>query len=1356
MPSRVPTVNNLGDQLNWLLREKPFIPPPSNLSVAVTAATGLTDTGLHTETGSTNIEDAVILQSRNQTDIRRPTDPEERPTTVSLAQQPAQPLPEPMAGLTYTPTSSPKPNSRIQASNLGSAPSRVLGPNASTRPSTPLKPDTTYRTPLPRRNMAFGLDVEAIDLTAKMNPISFVQAGRKRKSEEMDHGKLSDSEKKKRASSFSDDEFPDIDDIIAREDPPPPYATHGAAMQTKQLAPGPREPSKLGSAAAGAGHDEPVSGELDSSGFHDFDEEYSVTQTMVRTETTRKRKSLSRTESEAFLDEPGSYRRKIQDVEPVKAGNSSGSALAKPQTMPPSTPGSSLTPQNDAILQLFLKWSPADLTSYEQFLKQQKATLRMELDSILEEGETIPRELSDKNKDVIERLKGIAGLWKAWERQRELSKRKTDLLQTLRNRIAEGEDVTALSSDHKAVAVELKEIHQEIIECLKKSTLLRDGGKLLRPRGGREAQVLVVNGAQSSPVVDRLNSSDELYANRSSSDQHTAQPQPGPAIPSSVSEPSSRNLPRSLPSSSLTTIGPSAIHAHPAAATPPLKFAATMRDSPEMDSDDYDAVPNDEFESPRQDNPFGETADPGSEDFDMDDFDMNDADVDNMFRDAAQYPTHGSFTDPRDIRASREIPRETSSNRRSPAVAGSSKVEVIRAHAGINAHELLNHPWSADVKHVLVKKFGLSGFRPNQLEAINTTLSGKDVFVLMPTGGGKSLCYQLPALVDTGMTQGVTIVISPLLSLMEDQVSHLRALKVQAVFLNGDADAQAKEHIMNALSEKTPEQFVRTLYMTPEMLNMSKKVRGVLQNLHRRQKIARLVIDEAHCVSQWGHDFRPDYTELGKARQLFPGVPVMALTATATENVKVDIMNQLGMAGCQMFKQSFNRPNLRYQVFDKQKTVIADMVEIIKAKYQGKPGIIYCLARKSCESVAQKLRDQHGISAYHYHAGMESSERMQIQRDWQSGKYLVIVATIAFGMGIDKADVRFVMHHSVPKSLEGYYQETGRAGRDGERSGCYLFYSYSDVKKLENMIEQDKESPRSPELIQRQLDMIKCVVEYCKNRSDCRRRQVLQYFNERFSAADCHEECDVCISDVTYVTRDFSDWASQVVHLVSAIVRQSSGKAAGLATITQLKDVLRGNKRQPKISQMGWEKLPQFGKAKELEREELDRLMIELLEQEVLDELNNMNRAGYPVSHISVSVPSTVFIAVLTIYSLGNTAVDSSVPGRERLRCRFVSPRPKTAKKQGEDLRSSLSIGDEIKRMLCLPVGCSQHLCRRQFRGQRAGEKRRRPSSKKTRAMLSRTSISTATATHKMDLSLKTMRTPIMRMRCRPQFRSSA
>lgn len=566
----------------------------------------------------------------------------------------------------------------------------------------------------------------------------------------------------------------------------------------------------------------------------------------------------------------------------------------------------------------------------------------------------------------------------------------------------------------------------------------------------------------------------------------------------------------------------------------------------------------------------------------------------------------GDRTNSRASTTTREVLRETAVNKVQPGTQQTSPKKSQLVMPGKNLPGM-NFPWSQDLRNTLIRRFGLRGFRPGQLDAINTTLAGEHCFVLMPTGGGKSLCYQLPSVITSGKTRGVTIVVSPLLSLMEDQVvSASERFNVQAFLINGESTAAQKSHIMDGLRERDPQKFMQLLYVTPEMLSKNQRMISAFQQLHSRGCLARIVIDEAHCVSQWGHDFRPDYKALGDVVRQFPGVPVLALTATATQLVRTDVVANLGIQGCRQFSQSFNRPNLSYEVLAKSKGIINSIADLIKAKYRGKSGIIYCLSRKNCEAVASKLSEL-GIRAYHYHAGMEAADRSDVQRKWQKNEYHVIVATIAFGMGIDKADVRYVIHHSLPKSLEGYYQETGRAGRDGKRSDCILYYQYADSRVLRKMID---EGEGSWEQKQRLHDMLRNVIQFCENKADCRRAQVLGYFSESFDPAKCQGTCDNCQSDTTFVTKDLTAYAAKAIELVSRVHEDN-------VTMHQCVDAFRGAKgakiAKKDLTDFGW------GYGEDLERGDNERIFQHLLDAGALKEKSKVNKSGFATNYIHVS-----------------------------------------------------------------------------------------------------------------------------------------
>ena len=396
-----------------------------------------------------------------------------------------------------------------------------------------------------------------------------------------------------------------------------------------------------------------------------------------------------------------------------------------------------------------------------------------------------------------------------------------------------------------------------------------------------------------------------------------------------------------------------------------------------------------------------------------------------------------------------------------------------------------------DLKKALKENFGFDAFKSNQEAIIRTLLEGHNVFVLMPTGGGKSLCYQLPS----RLMEGTAIVVSPLIALMKNQVDAIRHAGREdgvAHFINSSLNRSQVEKVKKDIRDGV----TKLLYVAPESLTKEDNVEFL-----KTVKISFYAIDEAHCISEWGHDFRPEYRKIRPIINEIQPAPVIALTATATDKVRTDIKKNLGMTDAVEFKSSFNRPNLYYEVRPKTKDIDRDIIRFIK---QQPPcsGIIYCLSRKKVEELAQILQ-VNDIKAAPYHAGLDSMKRSQTQDDFLMEKIDVIVATIAFGMGIDKPDVRFVIHYDIPKSLEGYYQETGRAGRDGGEGNCIAFYSYSDLKKLEKFMEG---KPVNEQDIGRQL--LKETAAYAES-AVCRRRLLLHYFGETYRHANCGN-CDNC------------------------------------------------------------------------------------------------------------------------------------------------------------------------------------------------------------------------------------------------------
>ncbi|XP_028610650.1 Bloom syndrome protein isoform X2 [Grammomys surdaster] len=479
----------------------------------------------------------------------------------------------------------------------------------------------------------------------------------------------------------------------------------------------------------------------------------------------------------------------------------------------------------------------------------------------------------------------------------------------------------------------------------------------------------------------------------------------------------------------------------------------------------------------------------------------------------------------------------------------------------------LNFPHTKEMMKIFHKKFGLHNFRTNQLEAINAALLGEDCFILMPTGGGKSLCYQLPACV----SPGVTIVISPLRSLIVDQVQKLTSFDIPATYLTGDKTDSEAANIYLQLSKKDP--IIKLLYVTPEKVCASNRLISTLENLYERKLLARFVIDEAHCVSQWGHDFRQDYKRMNMLRQKFPSVPVMALTATANPRVQKDILTQLKILRPQVFSMSFNRHNLKYYVLPKKpKKVAFDCLEWIRKHHPYDSGIIYCLSRRECDTMADTLQRE-GLAALAYHAGLSDSARDEVQHKWiNQDSCQVICATIAFGMGIDKPDVRFVIHASLPKSMEGYYQESGRAGRDGEISHCVLFYTYHDVTRLKRLIMMEKDGNYHTK--ETHVNNLYSMVHYCENITECRRIQLLAYFGEKgFNPDFCKKypdvSCDNCYKTKNYKTKDVTDDVKNIVRFVQEHSSSSGTRnkgPAGRFTLNMLVDIFLGTKAHSVLS----------------------------------------------------------------------------------------------------------------------------------------------------------------------------------------------
>jgi ATP-dependent DNA helicase RecQ len=495
------------------------------------------------------------------------------------------------------------------------------------------------------------------------------------------------------------------------------------------------------------------------------------------------------------------------------------------------------------------------------------------------------------------------------------------------------------------------------------------------------------------------------------------------------------------------------------------------------------------------------------------------------------------------------------------------------------------------LEQALKHYFGYDEFRSGQKEIINTALANKDLLVIMPTGGGKSLCFQLPALLKTG----VTIVVSPLIALMQDQVQQLADNGIAATFLNSSITTEARRDRVAAIYEGK----IDLLYVAPERLNQE-FISNFLIDLHQEVGIAGFAIDEAHCVSEWGHDFRPDYRKLAQLREYFPKVPFLALTATATDRVRQDIIKQLDLRDPDIHVASFNRPNLYYEVRRKSTNPYREL--LAQVKQTDGAGIIYCLSRKKVDELTHKLT-QDGIKVLPYHAGLDGETRTNNQTSFIRDDVQWMVATVAFGMGINKPDVRSVIHYDLPRNIEGYYQESGRAGRDGEPAHCTLYFGMGDIKTIEYLIAQkiDRETGEALEEEQRiATQQLRRVINYAEA-SECRRIVQLSYFGESFPG-NCNN-CDNC-----KYPRPISDWTIEAQKLLSCIYRfeeRRKGQTYGLAYTI---DVLRGSKSD-KVLKNGHDTLSTYGIGKDRTVDEWRMLGRSLLHQGLVDETTD----GYPV-----------------------------------------------------------------------------------------------------------------------------------------------
>ncbi|RKF60861.1 putative qde3-like protein [Golovinomyces cichoracearum] len=909
------------------------------------------------------------------------------------------------------------------------------------------------------------------------------------------------------------------------------------------------------------------------------------------------------------------------------------------------TPSSFVLSAGDKkLVNLYLS-QPSSLMLYRERVSSQLAQNSIDSMLYIDNDEPAPAKLKEERKKLLGRLRDFSTIETLAERHKTLMTEKKDLVRKVVELLDINFDTSIHEERQSAISQEVKKIESELSGLLNTSGAINDGfgfdlktvepikpSNTLSQRTQDHANPSENNSVSNFQIIEQTQWQTDAPHSFNSSElaRRSDLPKRSPPRPEN---PAHSNFSQCPPSPSpICRVSPSSFSRNPLKLLPdrellghgftknqPQSHSYSSHMTVRNENDDFDDFLIEEAQKTDEELPY-EIDEEIQENYGDSDYD------EDMLYIAQEVESKNYQPSTKNNERLPELPTGSTFQSVSSKQNRTSVRKNMYSHVE-DQSQLFGHPWSKDVKKILKDRFRLKGFRHHQLEAINATLNGEDAFVLMPTGGGKSLCYQLPAVVQTGKTKGVTIVISPLLSLMHDQVEHLKKISVRAATVNGDTDVTERRSIMNSLREEHPEQHLQLLYVTPEMVSQSGQMRDILSSLHRRSRLARFVIDEAHCVSQWGHDFRKEYIALGSLRKDFPMVPIMALTATATQNVKVDVIQNLGMGNPPVFSQSFNRPNLYYEVRPKKGRKLPDLLQeiahIITSKYRGQTGIIYTLSRKGCEDMAQKLAHDFKIKVHYYHAGMKPEERSKIQRDWQNGRIQVVVATIAFGMGIDKPDVRFVIHYTIPKSLEGYYQETGRAGRDGKRSGCYLYYSWGDTVMLRKFIfESDTgKDSKSNEQKEREWGMLQTMIGYCDNRADCRRMQVLRYFGETFSRDDCQHSCDNCCSGISFESRNFTNFSKLAMSMVWRLKNQK-------ATVLNCVELLQGKKTKG-LAKFNADTFDEFGSCKNVSRGDLERILYRLilenalLEENVLGPNSRDFMTGKRKVHLDVPIEST-------------------------------------------------------------------------------------------------------------------------------------
>jgi len=525
---------------------------------------------------------------------------------------------------------------------------------------------------------------------------------------------------------------------------------------------------------------------------------------------------------------------------------------------------------------------------------------------------------------------------------------------------------------------------------------------------------------------------------------------------------------------------------------------------------------------------------------------------------------------------------------------------------------------------------------------MNASLSGHDCILIMPTGGGKSLTYQLPAVI----SPGVTLVVSPLLSLMEDQLMALRRLGIQAEMLTGTTDVETKKRVMKDMLD--PASNLKLLYVTPEKCSKSKQFMAKLQKMHQSGRFSRLAIDEVHCCSQWGHDFRPDYKFLGAMRAMFPDVPILGLTATSTAAVTKDVKDILRIPQAMVFMAGFNRPNLHYSVRLKPDVASESydyIASVVNGEFKGCSGIIYTTTVKEVETLYQELKSR-GVASGPYHAQMEADSRSKVHMKWSTGQIKVVVATVAFGMGIDKPDVRFVIHNTISRSMENFYQESGRAGRDGKPATCIMLFRLGDIFKQSPMVFSEKTG----------CEKLYSMVGYCLNRVTCRRNIIAEHFLESWEPVPCNKMCDNCDKvDINMEDVDVTDYAKAAVGILTAAAPKEI-RVTAIKLVEALQGKGANNTKLP-----GW-------KGGKLSKDQVEQVVANLLVEGYIVE--DMHYTPYSI--ISYLIPGHRTIKQLSVKFL-DSRIEQKISRPESSKQEKVKkPKPKKRK-----IESSESSGEE-------------------------------------------------------------------------------